>query len=218
MIGSLVVTMTVFVLIAIGISDGNSSPPSVYSGDVGQGPTEAPSTDFATDTPTEAPSEALSSTAPAADPSAQAAAIGSLLQQANADRQSVTTAVTDLHACGASRGLTTDISDLDQAATARTTLADQASSTDVGVLDGGPAAVQALATALQDSAKADTAFANWGRSLDGHCTSRASTRGGRYKDAMAASAAADTEKAALVAAWNPIAQQYGQTQWQTGDL
>lgn len=156
------------------------------------------------DSPSSAPSETP------ADGASQATALQSLLQQGAPDRKTVVAAVQDIQSCGAGAGLDADISALDQAATNRSNLADQANQAEVGAIDNGTEAVQALTTAFQQSATADRAFSAWATDLkNGKCTAGSTTRNQHYKDAESASGEAGKAKDDFVTLWNSIAGRYG---------
>jgi hypothetical protein len=198
------------------------SHPGNQPGAYGGGPQNLIYTPYSTpsDEITEYPATQESSpappTSPTADPTSQATAIDQVLQQTASDRKSVGAAATDLAACGASKGLSTDVKDLLAAQADRISLANSLGGFAVDQLSGGTQAVQLLQSALQDSAAADGDYAKAGQDFSadpGSCAAAQMAQDPNYVAAQNADTTATSDKTSFTAAWNPIAQQYGLQSW-----
>lgn len=159
------------------------------------------------DSSTQSPSSgASSSPSPTDGPDAKVAAgISALLADSIKNKTDIAGAVNDLDAC---RDTARAVKTFDAAAASRTGLASQARRLDVGALDGAAGLVDQLTRAWTASAKADRAFAAWGRSMH-------RTKKGCKADTAALRRATDLSvqshapKQAAAKAWRPIARKYG---------
>lgn len=142
---------------------------------------------------------------------AQAAAeLGSLLQSSTQDRSSIVAAVTNVSNCTGS--LSADKSIFLVSAASRLTLLDQLSS-----LEEGGLLPRTMLTDLKDawtaSVAADTDFAGWTQDRITRGCAATTTSDPHLLAADAPDAAATTYKEAFVSLWNPLAQEYGLTQY-----
>ncbi|HWC80506.1 MAG TPA: hypothetical protein VG756_11135 [Pseudonocardiaceae bacterium] len=159
-----------------------------------------------------APTSDFPATGASGDAGAEAADVTGILQQAAADRQSVSNAVTDAAACGS--GLAADQQALTTAQQDRLTLATTAGNTATDALSGSTDLGQLLSTALSDSATADQDYATWiGDLQTSGCDPGTATEDDNYTAAQSASILATQDKQNFLAAWNPLAGGYGQPTW-----
>ncbi len=149
------------------------------------------------------------------DPATEAAAITTVLQQAQTDRQSVVSAVGDALTCG---NLAGDEQALQTAQANRQSLAQSASESQVDALPDASAVPQELSDALTASASADGDFITWIGDLRSSCDKHTTTADPAYQQAAADSKQATRSKQALLGTWNPIAQEYGQPTWSESDI
>ena len=106
------------------------------------------------------------------------------------------------------RATAADVSALDRAATIRTGLVTDLGRLDVRGLAGGTAVVARLRAAWTYSARADSAYAAWGRHHLG-CTGHAKTTGDAdWTRAQHNDALSTANKKDAVTLWNPIARRY----------
>ena len=152
------------------------------------------------------------STSPSASPSPSdgpdakvAAKISALLSDSIRNKTDIQGAVADLNAC---RRIDHAVKTFADAASSRSRLVTKARALDVDALAGADRLVSALTRAWTSSAKADRAFASWGRSMH-------KTKKGCKADKAALRRATDYSveshgpKQAAAKAWNPIARSYG---------
>lgn len=154
-------------------------------------------------------SSATATTSPArpANPAGQVAAraVSTDIARSVAARNLIGPANKDIAAC---RATARDPRQLDRAASIRDGLVAALGRLDVRGLSGGSALVARLRTAWTYSARADAAYASWGRRQLG-CTGQAKTIGDRdwdrahHNDVLATAA-----KTAAVKLWNPLARRY----------
>ncbi len=88
----------------------------------------------------------------------------------------------------------------------------------VGSLPNGSTMINDLTTALQNSSQADQDFIAWMNDVEGAGCPVPTTSDSNYQAASNASSTATTAKDAFVAMWNPIAQEFGLTQFAQSDL
>ena len=141
--------------------------------------------------------------------------LAGLLAQSVKDRSSITAAVNDVNACGPT--LSQDSQTFQSAAAHRQQLLSQlASLPGRSVLSA--AMIQALTGAWQASAAADQDFGKWAQDeVTRGCTQndQADTN---FQAATGPDDQATTDKKAFVSQWNPVALQYGLTQYQWDQL
>ncbi len=144
-----------------------------------------------------------------------AAQVAALLAQSVSDRGAVVQAVSDVSGCGPS--LAGDEQTFSAAASSRASLLSQlsgvpgASTLPAGLLGD-------LSGAWQSSAAADQDFAGWAQDeLANGCTPD-DTADPDYQAASGPDDNATADKQAFAAAWNPVAERYGLTQYQWNDL
>ena len=134
-----------------------------------------------------------------------AAGISALLADSARNKADVQGAVDRLDAC---RGIGQAVRTFQTAAASRSRLAADARTLDVGTLAGAKGLLAELDRAWTISAKADRAFAAWGRSMH-------KTKKGCQSDRSALRRAGDLStashgpKQAAARAWRPIARKYG---------
>ena len=173
--------------------------------------------------PTAASTSAAGSARPAATaPRATAAPSAARPRPAPAGRLAATTVSTDIATSVSARKLigpanthiadcrasAADVAALDRAATIRTGLVTDLGRLDVHALAGGTAVVSRLRTAWTYSARADSAYAAWGRHHLG-CHGHAKTAGDRdWTRAQHNDALSTATKKDAVTLWNPIARRY----------
>jgi len=142
----------------------------------------------------------------------QAAQVASLLAQSVQDRGAIVDAVADVNACGDPAD---DEQTFDEAATSRNSLASQLTAMNTSALPADM--VQDLASAWQASAEADEDFYSWASDEVGDCTPDDSGDP-NLQAATGPDDNATTYKQDFAAAWDPIASQYGLTQYQWNQL
>jgi hypothetical protein len=176
-----------------GSADGSANPPS---------PSPQPAT-------TQPPSPSLSAEQVAAQNVAQ------LLARSVADRTAVTSAFSDVLACGS--GLAQDVQTFQQAATSRQGLLSQLGTlTDSAAL---PAQLlQDLSGAWRASYQADQDYASWSAAENASRCVADDTANSSYQAATGPDNQATTDKQDFVGLWNPIASQYGLSTYQWSDL
>lgn len=136
----------------------------------------------------------------------QASAIDRLIDESKPSRNAIGPALQRVRDCSAAgQGLAT----IRRVAESRHAQGLVAATLAVDAIDGGEAIKQHLVEALEESERADQAYARWARRyIDAGC--RGATEGDRDYDAgNAASARASAAKTAFVTVWNPIAEQEG---------
>ncbi|MGW1913912.1 hypothetical protein ACWCQS_25080 [Streptomyces sp. NPDC002076] len=135
---------------------------------------------------------------------AQARALNGLLAENTGRRGGVADAVTSLGRCS---DLSDDRQVFADAADARAGLVDKLDALDLDRLPDGLAAD--LRTAWRSSEKADRAYVRVVDAVSGDCTSGSAAATSAWHDAAAANADATKAKQDFVAAWNPLADEYG---------
>lgn len=170
--------------------------------------------------PGASPSGGLASGSPAAGAagSAQvqaARALATLLGQSVSDRSAVNDAYHDVLQCGPD--LSQDAQVFQNAAHARQQLLSQlAALPSQSALS--PSMLQDLSGAWQESAQVDGDYVQWAQDqASGGCTPD-STTDPNYAAATDPNGQATADKAAFASQWDPLAAQYGLTQYQQGDL
>jgi len=132
--------------------------------------------------------------------------LSTLISDSIKDKAAVGTAVASLDSC---RTMRSSIRTLDDAARSRTDLVTRAKRVDTTGVSGAQDVVASLVRAWQRSAKADAAFADYGRSLHrngkGKCVGNKSWR----SKGVRLSAQSHPPKQAAAKAWNALAKKYG---------
>lgn len=137
----------------------------------------------------------------------EAQAIDRVLEESATNFNLVTRATNDIAQCG---NLSNDAQVLNQVSANRQKLANQANQMDVGQLTNGLTLQQELATAMEDSAGADTDYANWAVNNQGNCQWQSGYDDpGLQSDDKQSTA----DKQTFLNDWNPVAAQYGLKQW-----
>ncbi|NUR30617.1 MAG: hypothetical protein HOV83_32995 [Catenulispora sp.] len=143
--------------------------------------------------------------ADAADPKNQAAAVQTILNAAKNDRENLVGAVDLVSKC---RNLSSAVSQLQQVTQGRRAELSRAQALSLTALANGTQIASSLVTALQHSVAADVAYLAWAQKVAGSC-SKANLADHQRTVGDDESKAATTAKKQFVAAWNPVAQQYG---------
>ncbi|POX46996.1 hypothetical protein C3489_30820 [Streptomyces sp. Ru71] len=176
----------------------------------------APANAAATAPPTTAGS---ASAQPSADPAReQAVALDKLLADSGSSRASVIAAVADVKGC---RNLGPAAQNLRAAAQQRTGLVTQLAALPVDRLANHDALTGALKSAWQASASADNHYAAWADQVAGNkklCRKGKAVGTPQAQAGNRASGIASQQKTKAAKLWNAIAQQYGLTQRQAGQL
>jgi hypothetical protein len=144
-----------------------------------------------------------------------ATSVASMLSQSVTDRASISNAASDVGDCGPS--LASDAKVFDDAASSRESLLSSLTAMP-GRAALPPALVSDLTKAWQASITADQAYAKWANDeFTQGCVPNDTTDPG-YEATNAPNLEATRYKTAFVSEWNPIAAQYGLTQYQQGQL
>lgn len=150
---------------------------------------------------------------PSSDAAAQgqAQAVDTLLAKSANSRQQVIDAVAAVDQCTDSTSVAAAQGQLQQAAEARTTQAQQAGQLDVSQLPSSAKTLMGvLKQAWTESADADASYAKWAAAMSGGgCTPNHAAHTADYNAAVASSDKATTDKQSFVLQWNQIANQYG---------
>ena len=159
---------------------------------------------------------AAPATSSASSPQQEAAdSLATLLGQSISDRSTVNDAYNDVMQCGPN--LNQDVQTFQDAVTSRQRLMSQL--TDLPSQAALPQAMlQDLSGAWQASAQADGDYAEWAQDqVSGGCTVN-STSDPNYAAANDPNIQATTDKTAFTSLWNPLAAQYGLTEYQQNNL
>jgi hypothetical protein len=141
--------------------------------------------------------------------------LAGLLTQSVKDRSSITAAVKDVSNCGPA--LSQDAQTFQSAAAHRQELLSQlASLPGHSVLSA--AMIQALTGAWQASAAADQDLGKWAQDEATQGCTENDQADANYVAAEGPDGQATTDKKAFVSQWNPVASQYGLTQYQWNQL
>jgi hypothetical protein len=158
-----------------------------------------------------APSSA--GTAPAQEQAASN--LATLLGQSVSDRSAVNGAYNDVLQCGSD--LDQDAQVFQNAASARQQLLSQlADLPSQSALSS--AMIQDLSSAWQESAQVDSDYVQWAQDQVNNGCTTSSTYDPSYVAAEGPNNQATADKTAFASQWNPLAAQYGLTQYQQGDL
>ncbi len=162
-------------------------------------------------------SSGQSSAQAAALPGEQGAAsqLAGLLQQSANARTTVVAATQAVTACA---DPASQISQMQQAIDLRQGVLNSLGQVQVGSIPNGSTMISDLTTALQASSQADQDFIAWMNDVEGAGCPVPTTSDSNYQAASNASSTATTAKDAFVALWNPVAQQFGLTQFAQSDL
>jgi hypothetical protein len=160
-------------------------------------------------------SPAASSSAPAVTEQQAAASVAAMLSQSVSDRAAIGSAAADVGDCGPN--LSSDPKVFDDAANSRQSLLARLS-TMPGRAALPSALIGDLTQAWQASVAADQAYARWANDeITQGCRANDTSDAG-YRATVTPNANATKYKAAFVSGWNPIAAQYGLTQYQQDQL
>lgn len=144
-----------------------------------------------------------------------ATSVAGMLAQSVSDRASISSAAADVGGCGPN--LNSDPKVFDDAASSRKSLL-ASLTTMPGRAALPPALISDLAQAWQASIAADQAYAQWANDeITQGCVQNDTSDPG-YQATVTPNTSATKYKSAFVAGWNPIAAQYGLTQYQQGQL
>lgn len=181
----------------------------------GTRPTAATRAATASGTASPAASPTASSPAQAVTEQQAATSIATMLSQSVSDRAAIISAASDVGSCGPN--LAADPKVFDDAASSRQSLL--ASLTAMpGRATLPPALVSDLTQAWQASIAADQAYAKWANDeVTQGCVPNDTSDPG-YGATITPNRNATKYKTAFVAQWNPVAAQYGLTQYQQGQL
>ncbi|SEN43816.1 hypothetical protein SAMN05216267_1005116 [Actinacidiphila rubida] len=142
---------------------------------------------------------------------AEATAVDQLLQKNAHTRAAVGAAVASVMKC---ESLSDSAGLFSQAASSRRELLDELGGLDVSDVTGGSDAVGSLNTAWTASAEADDHFQAWAEGLESDgCDPNSTAHAPGFQEAQDASGRATAAKQAFVAAWNPIADRSGLTDY-----
>ncbi|MEW2246972.1 hypothetical protein AB0907_06460 [Streptomyces sp. NPDC006975] len=159
------------------------------------------------------------SASPSADPAKQqAVALDQLLADSGNSRAAVIAAVADIKGC---RNLGPAAKNLRDAAQQRTALVTRLDALAVDRLPDHDALTGALKSAWQASASADGHYAAWADQVAGNkklCKKGKASGTGQTQAGNRASGTASAQKQKAAQLWNAIAQRYGLTQRQAGQL
>jgi hypothetical protein len=173
------------------------------------GPVTSPTSPGPTVT-SRAPTAPSSSTTPVDSGAHQAAAVDGLLRQSAQARKGAAQAVNRLAGCQAGRS---DETALRRGTSDREQLIAKLAATRLNALPGGADLASLLTQAWQESAAADRDYLAAYQAVRGRCTLPRIQNNASYQRGGDHSAAATGLKKTFVKTWNPIAQDYGLTQW-----
>ena len=161
------------------------------------------------------PSSGGASTGTGGSAQQQAAnSLASLLSQSVSDRNSVNDAYNDVLACGPT--LSQDAQTFQDAVQSRQQLISQL--TDLPSQSAlSPSMLQDLSSAWQASVQVDSDYVQWAQDQASGCIAN-STTDPSYVAAENPNRQATEDKTAFASQWDPVAAQYGLTQYQQGDL
>jgi hypothetical protein len=167
-----------------------------------------------------AASGATSPASPSASASAvteqqAAGSVAAMLSQSVSDRAAIVSASSDVASCGPA--LASDARVFDDAASSRQSLLARLTALP-GRVTLPPALISDLTNAWQSSTAADQAYAKWANDEMAHTCVRDDATDPGYLETQTPNTNATKYKTAFVAQWNPIAAQYGLTQYQQGQL
>jgi len=164
---------------------------------------------------TPAPQAPVPTAAPVNPEQQQATELANLLSNSTVDRTQVVNAAGDIGSCG---DLQSDETTLSQAQSSRQNLVNQLQALSLASLP--PGLVTDLVNAWNASASSDGYYAAWAAdeiSAFSGCT-QGDTGDSNYQNAASSDVQATNAKDAFVAAWNPVAQQFGLTTYQSSQL
>jgi hypothetical protein len=142
----------------------------------------------------------------------QARDIDTLLNESAAGRAALAVALADINACIISANT---LENIHTAIDSRSSLINRLDGTAVNNLPDGAGLKADLREALVASYDADVAYLNWVQAAGGGCPS---TGHSTFTPVNLANSRATAAKAAFVAAWNPVARQYGLPSRTAGEI
>jgi hypothetical protein len=149
-------------------------------------------------------------------PSSGASAIDSALRQSANARRTVVTATQSVSNCTA--GPASELSAMKGGISSRESALRQLGAIAPTGLPNRATLVGDLNSVLQASDQADQGFVRWMGDIEGSSCPYASSSDSNYQAATSASAQADGAKRAFLALWNPVAAQFGLTQYTAGQI
>jgi len=193
-------------------TDTRTGTPSGSSPGTGTGGSTSPAASVTGSAPT---SPTASASATAVTEQQAATSVASMLSQSVSDRAAISHAASDVGDCGPS--LASDAKVFDDAASSRESLLSSLTAMP-GRAALPPALVSDLTKAWQASITADQAYAKWANDeFTQGCVPNDTTDPG-YEATNTPNLEATQYKTAFVSEWNPVAAQYGLTQYQQGQL
>ena len=170
-------------------------------------PAAAPVITQSATTPTPPPAPPTTTVAaPAVDPRPQAAVIDGLLDRSGASRDKLNGAIDRVGRC---TGVGGALADLREVGDERRAQLAEVREADLSALAAGEQLRSGLVTALQHSLDADEAYVDWAApAVTGGCGEGGSRRAA-FERGRAASDRAGAAKETFLAAWNPVARQWG---------
>jgi hypothetical protein len=163
-----------------------------------------------------ASSSAESPTIPTGNESSAASAVDTILLQSANARSTVISATQSVSNCSADPD--SEASVMQSAISSRESALEQVGSIDPTDLPDGSTLLGDLSSALQASDQADQDFVLWMGDVEGSACPYATSSDSNYEAATTASAQADSAKQAFIALWNPVATQFGLTQYTPGQI
>lgn len=148
--------------------------------------------------------------------SSAASAIDSVLRQSGNARRTVVAATQSVSNCTA--GPASELSAMQGAISSRESALQRLSSIAPTDLPDGATLVSDVNSALKASDQADQDFVRWMHDIEGSSCPYVSSSDSNYQGATSASAQADGAKQALLSLWNPVAAQFGLTQYTAGQI
>ena len=148
--------------------------------------------------------------------SSAASAIDSVLRQSGNARRTVVAATQSVSNCTA--GPASALSAMQGAISSRESALQRLSSIAPTDLPDGATLVSDVNSALKASDQADQDFVRWMHDIEGSSCPYVSSSDSNYQGATSASAQADGAKQALLSLWNPVAAQFGLTQYTAGQI
>ncbi len=166
-------------------------------------------------TSSSSPATSSSSSPPVATAQTQAQAVNDLLFSSQQSRHTLSTAlINDVGNCGNVQG---DVAQIQQVRDQRSTEYNQATALQTDTIANGAALKSQLMDALKISLRIDNDYLSWAQQqANSGCAYGFNST--YYSQATTLDSQATTDKEIFVGTWNPIAQQYGLTQFQASDI
>lgn len=158
----------------------------------------------------------LSPSVPSGNEASAASAVDSILQQSANARSAVVAATQSISNCASDPA--SQLSAMQGAVSSRGSALQRLNAIPPADLPGGAALLSDLNSALQASDQADQDFIQWMNDIEGTSCPHPSTSDSNFQAATSASTQADSAKQAFLALWNPVAAQFGLTQYTAGQI